>query len=198
MIKYSINFLVDQKTNINISLKDSLDELNPCYEEDIFIVINSIRIPIASGPIYNNLQALSEKLEKSLKNELPLHESINQDIGYLCNEYYNDDTDFIEKKYNNRFLWIGYDNYIWEFSSKDQGSTTWLYNDREGKIILEITPDYPYFFCDPKETLNYIPYKEWIQLYKPYLTITLPKIVTKKWLMQIEYIIKAIEWYKGL
>ena len=193
MNKNTISFILNQETKIIITLKDPIQQLNPYYEEYILLSQNNKTIQIADGQIYHNMHQLEEYLKKALANDLQLHTSITQDIGCLSNEYFNDETNFVTKDFNGTNLWIGFEYHMWEFSRQDIGTTTWMYNDKNKNIILEITPGYPYFFCEPKEEPNYIPYDEWKKTYKPYLKTILPKETAQEWLKQAEFIIKIIE-----
>ncbi|HLJ31366.1 MAG TPA: hypothetical protein VKU36_02930 [Candidatus Babeliales bacterium] len=75
----------------------------------------------------------------------------------------------------------------------DKRHVTWIYNDQNGNIILEITPAYPYFYCDKKEEPNYVSYKKWIKNYQPYVIAEIPRSTALGWLKIAEHIIKTVD-----
>ena len=175
-------------------MQDPVTWLGPMYEEDIVFSDNKNTILLTNGPIYYNMQQLENFLQKTLINNLKLDKSISSDIGYLCNEYSYNESGFTLHTFPSGYVgWIGYQYHTWEAASNDTRYITWLYNDSCGNIIFEITPFYPYMYCEPEEEPNYIPYHEWIKTYKPYLTTILPIEIAQQWLDQAQYIIKNIQ-----
>src|SRR6185295_2879963 len=124
----------------------------------------------------DDIIAFRDLLSKGLKNELQLHPSITEDIGYLKNimEKHNQ-QEFPDDKWtkssnlvyeNDEYysLWVGTQYLLWGHNDLK----TWIYNDKTGNIILEVTPLYPDLFTEDKSTIK-ISYDVWIKSYKPFL-----------------------------
>jgi len=190
----AILFPLTNAQKIIITLEEPLAVVSWCYEENIVLSQNNSQLLLADGPIYYNMQQLSDLLTKAFNNSLPLHESIKSDIGYLLNEYHKSKKGFIIKEFANGLsAWIGYEYFLWQAQNSNISYSTWLYNDADKNIILEITQLYPYFYCDTKKEPNYIPYKNWIKTYQPYLIAKLSRETAQQWLEQAEYIIKTVD-----
>ncbi|MBP9764815.1 hypothetical protein KBD08_00580 [Candidatus Babeliales bacterium] len=56
---------------------------------------------------------------------------------------------------------------------------SWFYNDKDGNIVFEITPFYPWHYATKKKCSDKIPYKEWIKNYQ----VTIRKIIPKETLI---------------
>ncbi|HSC25174.1 MAG TPA: hypothetical protein VLB80_03105 [Candidatus Babeliales bacterium] len=194
MKKYEITFPLNNKETILLYLQEPLELVDLCYEEYIFLSYNKNKHLLAEGPIYYNMQQLIKYLKKTINNQLPLHSSITLDIGYLLNEYHISEDNFIMYNFPSGISsWIGYKYHVWEAASHNIRLITWIYNKPDGSIIFEVTPFYPYMYCEPTEEPNYISYNEWIKTYKPYLIRELPTTTAQEWLKQAEYIIQTIE-----
>ena len=87
--------------------------------------------------------------------------------------------------------WVGERYLVWSTSCK-YNISTWLYIKNE-KIILEITPDYPWTFVDPKSGENYITYDEFIKNYKPYVIREISREIAQQWLDKTAELIHIIE-----
>ena len=134
---------------------------------------------------------LADNLKKALNRELLLHFSITKDLGYLRNQ--NLCNDIILPTYSfpdGGTRWVGYLYFLWQSNAHFD---SWIYNAHDGSIIFEVTPFYPYMYCEPEEEPDYIPYEEWIKTYKPYFITTLSRETAEKWLEQAEHIINIIE-----
>jgi hypothetical protein len=194
MNKFFLNFILNASEKIVIGLEDALNDVDYCYRTDIVLLEQNQKILLSTDTLHYDMERFSTFLQKALNNQLQLHESITQDIGYLCNEYYQKKDGFVIHNFNDGGPdWIGYQYHLWEASRNNTRIMTWLYNNTDGAIIFEVTPCYPYFFCEPEEEPNYIPYDEWIKTYKPYLIKKIPKKIAQEWLDQAKLIVKTIE-----
>ena len=202
--KHAITFEISPTEKIIIQLDLSLDRLDCCYIVDILLSQFNQEYTLSNEPVRCAMEDLTKFLKQALNNELQLHESITQNIGYLCNEYWQEKEGFvIDHLTNETSIWVGYRYRLWEGNNNNVSTNSWIYNDNNGAIILEITPSYPYTFCEPAEEPDYIPYDEWIKTYKPYLIKTLSIETAQKWLEQSKYITKVIQtnvarWEKSL
>lgn len=174
--------------------KLSLNKLHCCDHINIYFKNNNdLFIGIISS---HDLNDFRDMLIKSLNNQLQLHPSIQQDIGYLANEEYdgNSTLKFIYYDLEDKPYWVGIQYTLWQISGSIRPNlTTWLYNNEKGEIILEITPDYPWHFMDPEPEEVFVAYEQWIKDYKPLLICTIAHEVAKRWLAQVEHLIEAFE-----
>lgn len=197
MKQYKITFTLNPAEKIIMISQDPFEKLRCCYDILILYVQNNQqKFELYNDDILNGMRILKNLLQEALNRILQLHVSINLDIGFLYNEYcdyiWNKDlkrnNKFAYVKVENQEQWVGMRYHLWE---KDYIS--WIYNDKDGSIIFEATPLYPYFSCEPEDGQNYIPYDQWIQNYKPYLTRKIPKKVAQQWYKQAHNIIVQIE-----
>ena len=108
-------------------------------------------------------KATSELLE----GKRLLNSSIKNDIGFEWNLFFNDNTK-TTKAYD--YSWMSNDH-----KGIRPYYNSWLYNDKVGNIILEITPFYPWYYVNRRTCPERIPFKEWIKSYKPTVKTIIPK-----------------------
>ena len=191
---YKVQFILDEKEKIVLESQDNFDELDCCYKGKITFQKNNINILLSEDVIRDAMENLNFLLKKSLNKELYLHKSITQDIGFTYNQYSNDlrkddlslMNNFMYNELGKDKIWVWDKHYLWAGNF-----VTWIYNDNDGNIILEITPLYPYFDDEKKNTF-YISYDEWIKNYKPYLIRKIPMEIARQWLTQANEIIQRI------
>jgi hypothetical protein len=192
MKRNNICFRLTNSESMKIELGESLDYVDCCYRARIFLLHEEVESLLSDDTLLYNMQRLCDVLRASLTNELLPHESINDDIGYLYNEYYQDESKFVETQFEGQSIWIGYKYNLWSAYTNKSRLVTWIYNDRDGNIILEVTPFYPYLYCDPEEESHYVSYEEWIKNYQPLIVRKISKKIAQEWLEQAETIIKRI------
>ncbi|HJZ23671.1 MAG TPA: hypothetical protein VJ201_04395 [Candidatus Babeliales bacterium] len=191
---YNVIFLINNQAKIVIPLQDPVEWLGPIYQENIVLLSNNHKVSLSKKTIYHDMLDLVELLNQSLNNKLRLDQSINQDIGYLVHEYHIDETKVTQYTFPSGVIsWVGYKYKLWEAHEDNLCLMSWIYNKPDGSIIFEVTPFYPYMYCEPEEEPNYIPYEEWIKTYKPYLIAMLSKEKALQWLEQAQHIIRIIE-----
>ncbi len=189
-----ITFPVDKHTKIIIPLQDPIEWLGPMYEEHILLFSNNHKVFLSKSTIYHDMIDLVDLLKQALSNNLQLDRSIEQNIGYLVHQYHLDETKVLQHSFPNRWYgWIGYKYKLWEGIENNTRLMSWIYNAPDGSIIFEVTPFYPYMYCELEDEPDYIPYEEWIKTYKPYFIATLSKETALQWLEQAERIIKIVE-----
>ena len=189
---YSITFPINKETKIVIPLKDPIDYIGATYEENIFLYHNNHKNIISDRTIYHDMLDLVDIIKKALNKELFLHSSISKDIGYLYNYCHYDNTNLAMHTFpNGTVRWVGYLYHLWESNSNFD---SWIYNKPDGSIIFEVTPFYPYMYCEPEEEPDYIPYEEWIKTYKPYFIATLSRETAQQWIEQAEEIIRMVDY----
>lgn len=144
--------------------------------------------------IQEALMSLKNLLHKAIGGELHLHTSITKNLGYLWNEECQGDNPnlFCETSLGWP-RWVGLDYHLWSTPGNfDPILTTWIYN-KEDKIVLEITPSYPWHFRDPKEGENFITYDVFMNDYKPLLVREIDKGVARDWLSKCLELLQMIE-----
>jgi|SRR5690606_23472905 len=188
-IIFSLNF----QEKIIVSLKDPLTLVGWNDNEPILLLYNNNTITLANSPIYFNIKDFQNLLKKALNNELLLDKTIILDIGFIFNEYYYKasqiPTGNLQKQ--NPLLIEKY--HLWEAHENKASYVTWIYNNHDENIIFEVTPSYPYFYCDKKKEPSYISYEKWITTYKPYFIAELSHATAQQWLDQAEYIVKTVD-----
>jgi len=140
MNENAIVFSFNDTEKIILSLEKSLEYLDSCDWADIILVQKDQHILLSNDSIYYNINRFNDFLQKVLLNKLPLDTSDINNSGYL-----------------------------WESYSSGKSCMTWLYNDKNGTIIFEVTPEESHF---------------------------IKKIATEtaqEWLQQTHYIIQKIE-----
>ncbi|HSC24712.1 MAG TPA: hypothetical protein VLB80_00645 [Candidatus Babeliales bacterium] len=192
-----IVFLLNHKEKIRLTFQGLLHEIDCCDDGLITFIQDYYKIILNDGSIRDAIYILGILLQKSLNKKLLLPESIKEDIGFVYNQYnyslwLKDDfiitNPFLDKNVEENNVWIGTIYHLWAFKE----CVTWLYNDKNGLIIFEITPLYPFFYDTPKE-LSSISYNEWIKNYKPYVIKVIPKEIAQQWLQQANALIKQID-----
>lgn len=188
-------FYINENSKIVIPLQDPIEWLGAIYEENILFYHKKEKLILSKKTIYHDMIELSKHLNEALKNNLSLDKSINKDIGYLVHQYHLDETTVTQCIFATGVMsWVGYQYKLWEATHNNQCFMSWIYNAPDGSIIFEITPFYPYMYCEPEEEPNYIPYEEWIKSYKPYFITTLSRETAQQWTEQAEKIIWMVEY----
>ena len=196
MKKYEIILLLNADEKIRIKFEESTEKWLPDDKIPInFININT-NIILDERFIDEALSTFCIKLNKALRYELKFHDSINKDIGFLWNEELQNKPGLSYSKLEGNDYWVGLYNLLWETPGYCKPKlSTWIYNDSDGEIILEITPSYPWHFTDPEELddKDYVPYEEWIKTYKPLLIRKISKEIALRWKEQVEEILSILE-----
>ena len=184
----NLKFIISDTQYLKISF-DSMnkDDCEVCVHCDIDYVDEEKNISVRFG--YDTISsfcyfiARSERIQKLLRGENVFDEKIANDLGFEWNQYYEglmQKTDIIEK-------------YHFEGNTHKQIQPyfeSWLYNNKEGNIIFEITPFYPWHNVTKKANPEKISYKKWIKDYKAVVKTIIPKENLKQWITQAEEVAK--------
>ena len=187
---------LSQTESIQIIPDSGLDfeDVDHCYGEIVAIFVDHDKgLIIGEATPSNFFAACIIRLQKALNNELGLHPSIKQNLGYMENKYSHQlphlSSDFVKilSKTGESLYWVGLDYHVWSaYTTTKPMVATWLYNDDQGNIIFEVTPLYRWsFFPDEPEDPDFITYEEFMQNYKPLLTRVIPRNVAITWLEQM-------------
>lgn len=159
----------------------TIAELNCCDPAHIFLLKDEDKYPLYDYdmPLYHAvLEDFCGILIKALAGELKLNPIVQEDVGLAYNKYKKADRygmPGVNRPENTDYLF--YDHHrIWCSNS----SSTWLYNDASGSIIIEVAPDYRWDIY--KKRRQIIPYKSFIKNYKPILKQVLSYDIALRWL----------------
>src|SRR3990167_1546125 len=179
---------------ISFESKYLLEALSFCDDIIINIYIRKMHL-LADDCLQYNLFALREMLQEAIGELLVLHKSISEDIGILWNMELNGNSGMSYIEYEGQQFWVGEKYLLWSTPSKcNTNLSTWLYNDKNGNIIFEVTPTYHWHYSDPEpDDKDYIPYEQFIKSYKPLCVKIIPKDVASKLLEQIDEFLKGLE-----
>ena len=188
MKRIEITFDIKKQEKITIEI-EHIREIHCCYELPIFFIKDNTKIILSIDSIRENMQIFKDQLNNTLSNNLQLHESLKgADIGFLYNQYLQKKPGLFYKKFEKVNYWIGINYIVWATNEY----VTWLYNDEEASIILEITPAYPKK-KNVEQNKQMEPYSKWIKNYSPYLIRKISTETAQEWLAQIDSILKTIE-----
>jgi hypothetical protein len=158
------------------------DECKTCAEIDIDYIdeVNNICIRFGRESAHSFCYYIikSGAIPKLIAGIKTLDKSITHDVGFEWNQYFADKRGPTEA-----------DKYFWTSNSHKHIRpyySSWLYNDQDGNIIFEITPDYPWFYETKKTCPDKISYKEWIKNYKPTIKTIIPKENLQHWVEQAQ------------
>ena len=155
-----------------------------------------IKLPLSNDCISDSIALLQSLLSKTIDNTLTIPEKSLGNLGYAWNEelHAKDQPNFKPPKHYR--LWAGLDYHLWSTpGNADVTTDTWLYNDRNANIILEITPTYKWHFSaleQPANAPGFIPYAEFMKNYQPYFLRIVPHETASHWLNQIDKLLNTI------
>lgn len=182
---------LQNNATINIYSEENLQTITHySYTHVTFHQNNQIYPLCAEFPLHLFLETLQKLIKRSLSNNLKLDASITHDIGYLWNEWLNNDHApllYITDK-NNDTSWIGQQ---YELASHEYVS--WIYNDENQNIIFEITPAYPFGCIDQQNEEELKNYTNWMQSYKPIFKTIISKETALKWIEQATQILNIVD-----
>jgi len=187
-------FSLQKNENFIIKSQYNLCDIVTCTELAIYFESQEKSFIVHYDFIEDALLQLSTLLKKSLNRDLYLHHSIDKNIGYLWNCKLHGESGLHYKKYDNQMFWIGEQHHLWETPGNVYPNlATWIYNDFDGSIILEITPVYPWHFVDPANDQKYISYEVFMKQYAPLVVRTIPDAIAIMWQEQADMLLDCIE-----
>ncbi len=187
-----IIFKLSELEYFKIITKNNIDfnKIDRCCSELKVYFINEQQICIGQGSAGEIFEHFITCLKKAVDKKLHLHESLTQNLGFMQNQYYQDKTGFIQVSTPNDSspYWVGFDYEIFSaYGESNPHVSTWLYNNLNGNIILEVAKDYPWHFImlegDPEDP-EFITYDEFMKDYKPLIHRVIPRDVAITWLDQ--------------
>ena len=115
-------------------------------------------------------------IQDLIDGKLILNKKITPDLGFEWNESFHD-----SKKPTQGSKYHAFSNSHLKIKPY---LSCWLYNDKDGNVIFEITPFYPWHGENKKSNPDFITYKQFMKNYKPVLKTTIPKENLKQWITQ--------------
>lgn len=190
MQKNEITFILNDQEKIQVLLPCELDDIFR-YDDikAVYIKNNQCEYSIyLNDHIVEFIDVMNTALKEALTGDCKLDEFLQEDLGYLWNQYLNSFQRV--SSYKNIKSWIGKKYLMWETLS----GASWFY-EKEGKFILEITPVYKWHSTDPtpEEKKEYVTYKQFIKNYKPYVVTEISQETIHEWLEQTKYLLALIE-----
>lgn len=128
-------------------------------------------------------------LKKALHNQLQLHESITQSLGFLWNENCQQKLGIykIQLSGEDYASWIGLRYSLWFTPGKSKPNlATWIYNEKNGAIVLEITENYFWNYLAKKDSADFMSYDEFLKENHFFLKRVIPRETISKWIVQTE------------
>jgi hypothetical protein len=184
-----IVFKINATTKIIITLDELLEHAHCCTECSVTLFYNDIAFDLSTHSLRDCLQDFKCAAGKLVKNELQLHESITEDIGFLLNEELQFKPGLFQVKRGDAFLWVGYDYLL----IMGYSIAVWLYNKSDGTIICEVSPKFPFSYRNSAKDENYVPYNKWIKKYEPYCIIEASLETIREWVFLADRILGQIQ-----
>ena len=187
---------LDNTEYLSIESETTIEEITSCCDYIEIYLRDNENYLIGYDTFHYSVASLIDLLMDAINGKLQLPISTAKDLGYLWNEKCNG---FSNELFETRLIegvprWIGIDYIL--FSTPGNSSpilTTWLYNNKNNEIILEITPDYLWHFSDPKPEEKYVTYEDFIRTYRPILIRTIPLDVAKRWVAQAQHLLEFVK-----
>ncbi len=122
-----------------------------------------------------------------LQRYIPSTEKSDFDLGLLWHYHWQKVTLAYQANASlPSWSWLGDGLYFIENKSSGwQSCMTWLYNDFDGKIVMQVNTIYPWFFAEACSKDLDISYDEWLPNYKILYKAIISKDVAEQWLKDI-------------
>ncbi len=144
------------------------------YNHELFLTYNFLS---------SEMETLKILLNMALKNELQLDPHYTQNIAYYWNHCLN------PKNPSDRF---GDDYSI--LKEYLVINSIFIYNNKDGEIVFEITPLYPHTYSYSKRKPSYNYFVKWMQeVYKPIKKCIISPSIAQQWVQQADAILAEIE-----
>lgn len=191
-----LRFFITDNESFVMHTDDADDVIHCCYQSQVLLHIEDKEIIIGKSIIKDFAERLKKKLALALENALPLHPSIQKNIGYYWNQDLNESEPqlFCDTTWESPG-WVGFYHLLWTTDSRKKYEQygTWLYNDAQGNIIFEVTQVYPETFIDPEDPADVAAYEAWMEHdYKTFYMRIIPKGLAFIWMNQAEEILQLI------
>ena len=191
---------MNQSLNLKINTIDSLLIATKSDDYDFIIDLNNAvfvaylqhqnnKIKIHRFAVGYDLYYFSEHIQKCIEGKIniPIGLDRNIDLGLLWNEHWQKISLAEDSGHPlPTWKWVASDTVFFQNKSDgDFSNNTFLYNDQQGNIILQVSLAYPWFFTDaPSNELN-ISYYDWLLKYKIVYKSMIPREIAQQWVLQL-------------
>ncbi len=174
--------------NQNLEHITLIDKISVYYE-------GGLLLKLSWGTFRSTIEYdLRYMLKEALEGRLILDESIKKNLGFYYIQYHKNN-----KRKNLKYrldedgnsIWVGFKYQIYSPAYSSEQSS-WLYNDTDGNIIFEITPNYPWFFTGAEKGEVVIGYSQWMKSYHPYVVRIIKREVVEQWIKQLDELIEKV------
>ena len=191
-MNHKVDFkLLDTESMEWVSEDLPIDQVYTCRDLDIYWHDDTFNLLIGIESA-GDVLFFVKKLSDAMAGNLRLHSSIQPGLGYIWNEIFQEKSGFFyEPSEDGKDChWVGSNYHLWGTHGKDVNPhvTTWLYNDEQGNIILEVTEMYRWSSLeyDSADAIPFVSYEDFIKNYKPIFKKIIPKHVAQRWLLQAQ------------
>lgn len=160
-------FNIGTNKKLKISSFMPIGLLGVRYGVRVDLFIGKKKIPLYDSDIESFLSTACSLFQKALSNQLFMPEFINVDIGYAYNEYLN-----LPSKIWLKTSWKGSALEWCFFAGRKFRTTTHLYNDAEGNIVLHVSRNCHWRMDHEEIRKSGVSFKRFIKDYKP-LVVTI-------------------------
>ena len=176
-----------------------ISKVYSCYELNFFIKKREKKTLIGIGSAGVFVDKFIKVLSLALKNKLKLNRSIIKSLGYYWNEIFANregKVNLIHEKNDEGVVdWVGLKHYLFDTSADDSCVSSWLYNDKDGNIILEITELFKWPIKEKyseknKEFSNYI---NFLNNYKPTAKVCITPGYAKQLLQNLHILYEVFD-----
>ena len=187
-------------TNLTINNRDSLQCITSVDGNDInlyntvftiwLLRKNHEMLNIDGFAVGHDLWEFWEDIKEALeqKRKIPKELRESAELGLLWNHHIQkivlaEEADKPLKSWS----WIGDD--LLFFANKGAGlnsSITFLYNNEQGEIVLEVCAVYPWFFGEDSSVDQYISYDDWLPEYKTLYREVISYDTAKNWIKHLQ------------
>lgn len=178
-------FIISETQYIHVIPEPMEDnDCEVCAYSDLYYVDTKKNISIRFGYTETNQVSYffgkSQGMTNLINGKRILYKNIRKDLGFKFNQFHANALKKQEyyKVMEYYFQGNNHKGILPYFSS-------WLYNDKNGNIVLEISPIYPWFDeKNPEKQPGFVTYSEFIKNYKIAVRVIILKENFKKWVNQ--------------
>lgn len=179
-------FTINSHEKIEIKLFHSYDQIHCCYHPQIYFMRYNHKLSINKHEDFREIAEQFIRLLKSaLENKSSLPDTV-QDLGTLANHHH---TPKDPKNYYQTDEHDQASNTLNKYQLSSHEYFAFLYNDKDGNIILQISPEYPFQNKRKKQMPSYNNFLRWMRKsYKQTIIRMIPRATAQEWLAQAHQI----------
>ncbi len=183
-------FAVDKKRSLCfVSEGIPMDQVYLCFDLKLYWIDETQKILIGMETPSGFAYKFERMLPLVIEQEMKLDTSIQKNLGYYLNEIMADRSMYVDlvckmDKNDSYPSWIGMKYLMCEtyHLAPKPHLVTWLYNDKQGNIILEVAPMFSWSHQEVPEQEELDRYFEFLKNYKPVLKQIIPRESAQLWI----------------